>query len=102
MARFGLLSLALSFAAVIGFATVSGPVAAGDAACKRTKFETKLVKDACAAGGQKAAKDAMKKFMKDGKKKKSDLSCDSCHSKLAPDYPNKPDAMKLFKELGGS
>ena len=102
MARFGLLSLALSFAAVIGVTAVTTSAEAGDPACKRTKFETKLIADACKAGGQKAAKDAMKKFMKEGKKKKSDLDCGSCHSKLAPDYPNKPDAMKLFKELGGS
>jgi hypothetical protein len=102
MARFGLLSLAFSFAAIIGLATIAGPADAGDPACKRTKFETKLVKDACAKGGQKAAKDAMKTFMKEGKKKQSDLACDSCHSKLAPDYPLKPTAVKLFKELGGT
>jgi hypothetical protein len=102
MARFGLFSLALSFAAVIGMATIAGPADAADPACKRAKFETKLVKEACAKGGQKAAKDVMKTFLKEGKKKQSDLACDSCHTKLAPDYPLKPNALKLFKELGGT
>jgi hypothetical protein len=101
MARFGLLSLALAFATVIGVTSYSSPADAGDPACKRAKFETKLVADACAKGGQKAAKDVMKKFLKDGKKKQSDLACDSCHTKLAPDYPLKPDGLKRFKELGG-
>lgn len=101
MARFGLLSLAAAFAAVIGIASVSSTATAGDAPCKRTKFETKLVADACAKGGQKAAKDVMKTFLKDAKKKKSSLACDSCHTKLAPDYPLKPDGLKQFKDLGG-
>ena len=102
MARFGLLSLALTFAAVIGISAATSPAQAGDPPCQRTKFETKLVADACKAGGQKAAKDAMKKFMKEAKKKDSTVDCGSCHSKLAPKYPNKPDALKKFKELGGS
>ena len=101
MARFGVISLALSFAAVIGITSLTSSANAADAACKRAKFETKLVGDACAAGGQKAAKDAMKKFVKDAKKKKAGLDCASCHQKVGGNYPLKPDGLKLFKELGG-
>ena len=100
MARFGLLTLAIAFAGIIGATSLSS---AGDAPpCKRTTFETKLVKDACAAGGQKAAKDAMKNFLKDAKKKKASLDCKSCHKSLAPNYELKPDGLKTFKEVGGA
>ena len=99
MARFGLLSLAIAFVGILGATSLSS---AADAPCKRTTFETKLVKDACAKGGQKAAKDAMKTFVKEGKKKKSDLECKTCHQSLGPDYKLKPDGLKEFKALGGA
>jgi len=100
MARFGLLSLALAFVAVIGITSLSNSASAADA-CKRTQFETKLIKDACASGGQKAAKEAMKKFVKEAKKKKADADCNLCHKSLAPKYELKPEGLKTFKELGG-
>jgi hypothetical protein len=73
----------------------------GGKPCKRTEFETEMVAKACAAGGQEAAKTAMKKFVRESKSKDPKLECKSCHDKLAPDYPNKPDALEKFKELGG-
>src|SRR4051812_38049587 len=91
--------------AVIGaltFATFSSsaraedePAAAGP--CVRTEFKTELVKAACAKGGQKEAKDVMKKFAKDNKIK----SCNQCHAKLAPKYDLKDDALAQFQKLGG-
>lgn len=69
--------------------------------CKRTTFETRLVADACAAGGLPRAKDAMKKWVKEVKSKQSGLDCATCHSKLAPSYDLKPDGLATFKKLGG-
>jgi len=83
--------------------TIIGSIALASAAddkpdpCKHTDFKTVLVKEACEKGGQPAAKDAMKKFMKDAKIK----SCNACHSKLAPTYENKTDALDQFKKAGG-
>ena len=73
----------------------------GGEACKRTKFETKLVADACTAGGMAKAKDVMKKWVKDNKSKQSGLDCATCHSKMAPSYDLKPDGLSLYKKLGG-
>ena len=39
----------------------------------------------------------MKKFMKDAKIK----TCNQCHTKLAPTYELKPDAVEQFKKAGG-
>lgn len=69
--------------------------------CKHTDPKTKLVKDACAAGGQAAAKEAMKKWTKAAKAQKPSLDCKTCHAKLAPGYELKADGLKLFNELGG-
>jgi NAD-dependent SIR2 family protein deacetylase len=55
------------------------------------------VKKACEKGGQKEAKEAMKAFMKEKKIK----SCNECHSKLAPKYELKTDALEKFQKLGG-
>jgi hypothetical protein len=98
MKKLGLCALILT--------TFCGPAMAGDGDCKRTAFKTELVRDACvgkpgAPGSQKAAKDAMKAFLKEHKKDKAGLDCTTCHSKLAPDYPLKPDALDTFKSLGG-
>lgn len=72
----------------------------GSPSCARTKFDTELVKKAC-EGGQSKAKKAMKAWVKDAKKRKAGLECSSCHEKMAPKYPLKPDGLKLFQELGG-
>jgi len=90
MTRLGILIVA-----VVASASVLD--AAGDA-CHRTKFETQLVKSACARGGQPAAKEAMKQFAKEHKIQ----SCNHCHAKLAPNYELKPTALDEFHKLGGT
>ena len=70
-------------------------------ACRRTKFDTRLVADACADGGQAAAKAAMKKWVRGAKKQEAKLECKSCHQKLAPEYPLKDDGLEHFQRLGG-
>lgn len=84
--------------------TIIGALAIGSSrshaadACVRSKFETKLVKDACTKGGQPAAKDAMKAFMKKAKLK----DCKACHSTLAPKYELKADGLAKYTKAGGT
>ena len=92
-------ALTLILAAAVGLGWDSASHAG--APCKRTTFETKLVKDACAAGGMAAAKDMMKKFVKEAKAKQPGLECATCHSKLAPSYELTPDGLAAYKKLGG-
>lgn len=66
-------------------------------ACVTKEFKTQMYKAACAKGGQNEAKDVAKKFMKDHKIK----SCNQCHTKLAPRYELKSDALAQFQKLGG-
>jgi len=91
-------SLGLAAALAMGAGLGNAGSAHADA-CKTKKFETKVVQDACTSGGQAAAKDAMKKWTKAAKAKRPSLDCKTCHSKLAPGYDLKTDALKLFKEL---
>lgn len=100
MLKYGLAALAAAALTTLSAVTLVGSADAG-APCKRKKFETTLVADACKAGGQAKAKDAMKKWMKEAKKKHPTVGCATCHTKVAGDYPLKPDGMKLFKEMGG-
>lgn len=95
MAKLGLFATLTTIIAAITFATMSEP-RAGDA-CKHTKFETEMVRDACKAGGQDKAKEVMKEF----NKKNSIKSCNQCHTKLAPTYELKADGLEQFKKLGG-
>jgi len=100
MSKLGLFATITTIIGALTFATFSSSADADDAAagpCVRTDFKTELVKQACAKGGQKEAKEVMKKFMKDSKIK----SCNQCHTKLAPKYENKPDALEQFQKLGG-
>ena len=90
----GALAGILTFGAV---STVSTPTADAADKCQRTDYKTEMVKQACEKGGQKAAKDAMKAWMKEKKLK----SCNQCHSKLAPTYELKADGVEQFKKLGG-
>ena len=90
----GILAGAFTFATV---STVSTPSADAADKCQRSDFKTEMVKQACTTGGQKAAKDAMKAWMKEKKLK----SCNQCHSKLAPTYELKADGVEQFKKLGG-
>jgi len=104
MAKLGLIAsstlLVGALAGALTFATVSTvSTRAADAAdkCQRPDFKTEMVKQACEKGGQKAAKDAMKAWMKEKKLK----SCNQCHTKLAPTYELKADGLEQFKKLGG-
>ena len=101
MSKLGLFATITSIIGALTFATFATPAAAEDAPaagpCVRTEFKTELVKQACAKGGQPEAKTAMKAFMKEKKIK----SCNQCHSKLAPKYELKADALDQFKKVGG-
>lgn len=104
MAKLGLLaSSTLLVGTIIGgltfatVSTVSAPTAEAADKCQHSEFKTEMVKAACEKGGQKAAKDAMKAWMKEKKLK----SCNQCHSKLAPSYALKADGLEQFKKLGG-
>lgn len=97
MSKLGLFAIVTSMVGALSFATFSSPAEADAAACVHTEFKTELVKQACAKGGQKEAKEVMKAFMKEKKIK----SCNQCHSKLAPKYDLKPDALEQFQKLGG-
>jgi hypothetical protein len=102
MVKLGIFASILSICAAIGFATVSSSPVEAAGECKRTTFTTKMVKDACASGGQKAAKDAMKAYLKTAKTKdKAIKDCASCHTKVGGDYPLKKDALELFVSGGG-
>jgi NAD(P)H-nitrite reductase large subunit len=99
MSKLGLLATITFLLGSLTFATLSAPASADDkaAACVHTDFKTELVKQACAKGGQKEAKDVMKAFMKDKKIK----SCNQCHTKLAPKYELKADGLDQFTKAGG-
>ena len=100
MSKLGFLTALTAIIGALTFATFSSSASADDAAagpCKRTDFKTELVKQACAKGGQKEAKEAMKAFAKDNKIK----SCNQCHAKLAPNSELKDDALAQFQKLGG-
>ena len=98
MAKLGfLLSLSLIIGGVT-FGSMSSPTAQPAApACVTKEFKTELVKEACAKGGQKQAKEAMKAWNKEKKIK----SCNQCHSKLAPNYELKKTGLDDYKKLGG-
>lgn len=90
------ITASLTLASVVPSAVAEeDPPAAGP--CVRTDFKTEMVKAACAKGGQKEAKEVMKKFNKEKKIK----SCNQCHTKLAPKYELKADAFEQFTKLGG-
>ncbi len=93
LASFSVIAGALTFALIT---STPSEVDAADA-CQHKDFKTKMVKEACEKGGQKAAKDAMKVWMKEKKLK----SCNQCHTKLAPTYDLKKDGLEQFKKLGG-
>lgn len=96
--KLGIFASIATLAGALAFATYSSTTTA-DAAdkCQRSDFKTEMVKKACESGGQKAAKDAMKVWMKAKKIK----SCNQCHTKLAPTYELKADGLEQFKKLGG-
>jgi len=97
--KLGLIAAVSTIAGALAFASFRTTPSTADAAdaCVRKDFKTEMVRDACKAGGQKAAKDVMKKFNKDNNIK----SCNQCHTKLAPSYELKADAYDQFVKLGG-
>ncbi len=96
MAKTGFFASLLALATVFAITTFApSEVDAGDK-CRRTEFKTVDVKAACAKD-QKAAKDQMKKFMKEKKFK----NCQECHSSLAPEYKLKEDGLKKYLDAGG-
>src|SRR6476660_9621699 len=97
MAKFAIFASVATIVASLGIASLTAGDAQAVTSCVTKEFKTQLAKDACAKGGQPAAKDAMKKFMKDAKIK----SCNACHSKLAPKYELKKDGLDQFKKAGG-
>jgi hypothetical protein len=100
MSKFGLIASALSIVGVltvVSFSATADDAPAAPSACLHKEFKTELVKSACAKGGQAEAKTVMKAFMKEKKIK----SCNVCHSKLAPKYDLKNDALEQFQKAGG-
>lgn len=97
MAKLGLIAALTAFIGAITFASMQTPAEAGDDPCVTKEPKTEMVKAACAKGGQKAAKEAMKAWNKEKKIK----TCNQCHTKLAPKYELKKDAYEQFKKLGG-
>lgn len=103
MVRLGIFASVLTVAAALSFTQLSPTSALAAGECKHPELKTKMVKEACAKGGQKAAKDAMKAFLKDAKAKlpAKITGCPSCHTKVGGDFPLKPNGLALFKEAGG-
>jgi hypothetical protein len=97
MTKLGIFASITTIVVSLGIASFTSSDAQAVTACVTKEFKTELAKGACAKGGQPAAKDAMKKFMKDAKIK----SCNQCHTKLAPKYELKKDGLDQFKKAGG-
>lgn len=97
MAKLGLIASIVGIVGALTFANLSSPQAEAPAPCVAKEFKTEMVKAACEKGGQKEAKDVMKKWNKEKKIK----SCNDCHKTLAPKYDLKPDGLEKFTKLGG-
>ena len=97
MAKLAIFASISTIVVSLGLASLTTTEAQAVTPCVTKEFKTELAKGACTKGGQPAAKDAMKKFMKDAKIK----SCNQCHTKLAPKYELKKDAFEQFKKAGG-
>ena len=97
MTKLGIFASITTIIVSLGIASFTSTDAQAVTPCVTKEFKTELAKASCEKGGQPAAKDAMKKFMKDAKIK----SCNACHTKLAPKYELKKDALDQFKKAGG-
>jgi len=96
------LSLVLGLGLATTALTLPHEAAASSKPCTHKHLTTQMLKQACAKGGQRAAKKTMKAFVKKAKKAKGgdpDLACDSCHKKLGGNYPIKADALKHLQKL---
>jgi hypothetical protein len=101
MAKLGFVTLIAAFVSTLAIVGITSRDATAGKPCAHAKLESKMLQDACKKNGQDEAKKVMKAFLKEAKKKKPDVTCNSCHSKVGGDYPLKKDAWKLFGELGG-
>lgn len=99
MAKLGLFATLAAIAGALTFASMSSSTADDKAKndCVKKEYKTELVKNACEKGGQKEAKAVMQAWNKEKKIK----SCNQCHTKLAPKYELKADAVEQFSKLGG-
>lgn len=97
MSKLGIVASILAIVSSLTIASFSASAGDDVAPCVHKEFKSDLVKQACAKGGQPAAKDAMKAFNKE----KGINSCNKCHSKLAPSYDLKADGLDQYKKLGG-
>ena len=95
--KIGLIAVIATITGTLALATYTAPEVQAEDACQHKDFKTEMVRDACKTGGQKAAKDVMKKWNKE----KGIKSCNQCHTKLAPSYELKADAFDQFVKLGG-
>ena len=96
MKKLALIILAGASVAILSLSAPQTADAGKD--CARKEFKTDLVKNACKKGGQKAAKKAMRTFMKKAKKAtKKKMTCKTCHTKASGDYPLKKDGLKEYQ-----
>ena len=89
MTKLGIIASITTIVASLGIASLTSSDAQAVTPCVTKEFKTELAKGACTKGGQPAAKDAKIK------------SCNACHTKLAPKYELKTDALDQFKKAGG-
>ena len=103
-------SLHLGIAALLVLAGVAVAAASTTAPagppCLTKDFQTEMVKTACAAGGQDEAKKQMTLFVakhaeKGQKLTKKLFTCNACHSTIDPTFERKPEALDLYRKLGG-
>ena len=96
------LALTILAGASVACLSLSSPQPAdAGKACARKEFKTQLIKDACKKD-QKAAKKAMRDFVKKAKKvSKSKVTCKTCHTKTSGAYGLKKDGLEKFKQWGG-
>lgn len=87
-------------------ATTASTHAPAGPPCVTKDFQTEMVKAACAAGGQDEAKKQMTLFVskhadKGQKLTKKLFTCNACHSTIDPNFDRKPEALDLYRKLGG-
>jgi len=101
MVKLALFAAVATIAGALAFATISQ--ADNPSPCKHTDFHTQIAKDACAKGGQPAAKKAMQDWVKTVKIDGVTPTCSPkfCHKNLAPNYDLNDDAFTKFKAAGG-
>ena len=91
-----------SLVAAAGWLSGSNSAIAGEdepnKPCTATKFETKEVQAACEQGGQKAAKDLMKKVVAHSKEAGKPVKCKGCHENMKT-YEFTAKALTEFKGL---